>query len=336
MSSAVAAQHVDSTPPHDGDLAIELDGVWVKFGKKNRDEVVAVHDLSLRIPNSGVFCLVGPNGSGKTTTINLICGLLEPTDGRVHVFGRRPTRERSEVLRRIAVVPQETALYDTLTGRENLQFHGNYYGVPRDRLKSRIDNALEIVQLTDRQNHRVGTYSGGMQRRLTLARALLTEPKALLLDEPTLGVDVQSRQALWDRVRELADSGISVLLTTNYMEEAEALADFITIIDHGKKVVDGTLDQLRAKVAQHKLLLHFGTVGAAESAARMFDNAKLTADASATTVEVPLSAPKEALRVIGRLRDEHTDLGESIEGFELKEPNLQDVFLQFTGRALRD
>lgn len=177
------------------------------------------------------------------------------------MFGHRPTKDRKEVLRRLAVVPQETALYDTLTARENLQFHGHYYGVPRGDLKRRIDHVLEIVQLTDRQNDRVGTYSGGMQRRLTLARALLSEPQALLLDEPTLGVDVQSRQALWDRVRELANSGISVLLTTNYMEEAEELAD--VIVDRGRKVVEGTVEDLRTKVGQHRLQLRFTDADAA-------------------------------------------------------------------------
>lgn len=315
------------------DAAITLDNVWVRFGKPS-DPFIATHDLTLRIPRGKVFCLLGPNGSGKTTTINLISGLLTPSEGEVRVFGYVPHKQRPQTLSKIAVVPQETALYDSLDARENLLFHGHYYGVDAKRLPRLVDHVIDLVQLTDRAKHRVGTYSGGMQRRLTLARALLTEPDALLLDEPTLGVDVQSRRALWDRVRELADSGMSVLLTTNYMEEAEELADYITILDHGRKIVDGTLPELKAKVAEQRLVLHFDDAAIADEAAARLPNATRSPK-SATTVDVALGDPKEAMRLIGELRDSAA-CGDRLDGFELAEPNLQDVFLQFTGRALRD
>jgi ABC-2 type transport system ATP-binding protein len=315
------------------DPAITLDDVWVRFGK-GADPFVAIHNLTLRIPRGKVFCLLGPNGSGKTTVINLINGLLSPSEGHVRVFGHVPDTQRTQTLRKIAVVPQETTLYNSLDARENLLFHGHYYGVDAARLPKLVDHMIDLVRLSDRAKDRVGTYSGGMQRRLTLARALLTEPEALLLDEPTLGVDVQSRRALWDRVRELADGGMSVLLTTNYMEEAEELADYITIIDHGRKVVDGSLAQLKEKIAEQRLLLHFDSVESAEVAARQLPHASRPHRDSSTVIVV-LSDSREALTVISGLRDSER-LGDCLDGFELSEPNLQDVFLQFTGRALRD
>ncbi|MBZ4016041.1 ABC transporter ATP-binding protein [Streptomyces purpurogeneiscleroticus] len=314
--------------------SLVLDHVWVRFGK-GPDPFVALGDLSLSVERGEVFCLLGPNGSGKTTTINLISGLLTPSQGKVRVFGHVPARDRNEVLSKIAVVPQETALYESLNARENLQFHGHYYGVPADQLASRIEHVLELVGLTDRAKDRTGTYSGGMQRRLTLARALLTEPRALLLDEPTLGVDVQSRRALWDCVRDLADAGVSILLTTNYMEEAEALADYITILDHGKKIVEGTTAELKSRLAAQSLVMRFRSTPAAERARDVMNLPWGAVETTQTTVKVGLTDAKEALRVIGDLRND-TVLRDELDSFEVAEPNLQDVFLQYTGRALRD
>ncbi|WP_019548492.1 ABC transporter ATP-binding protein [Streptomyces sulphureus] len=329
-----ASEPIAGTESPEESAAITLDDVWVRFGKP-ADPVIAARELTLRIPRGKIFCLLGPNGSGKTTAINLISGLLSPSQGQVRVFGHTPDKDRTRTLSKIAVVPQETTLYDSLDARENLFFHGHYYGVDSARLPGLVDHVIDLVQLTDRAKHRVGTYSGGMQRRLTLARALLTEPEALLLDEPTLGVDVQSRRALWDRIRELADGGMSVLLTTNYMEEAEELADYITILDHGRKVVDGTLDELRARVAEQRLLLHFDAADVADQAAASLSRASRPGGEADATVEVALNDPKEAMRVVSSLR-ENGSLGDRLEGFEWSEPNLQDVFLQFTGRALRD
>jgi ABC-2 type transport system ATP-binding protein len=320
---------VGAQPP-----SIVLNDVWVRFGK-GPEPFVALSDLSLTVPKGKVFCLLGPNGSGKTTTINLISGLLTPSQGEVRVFGHVPAKERNEVLSRIAVVPQETALYESLTARENLRFHGRYYGVPADELPKRIEYVLGLVGLVDRSNDRAGTYSGGMQRRLTLARALLTRPQALLLDEPTLGVDVQSRRALWDCVRDLADSGVSILLTTNYMEEAEALADYITILDHGKKIVEGTTVELKSQLAAQSLMLRFRTTAAAQYAGEVISRVSRSVKLTAMVVEVGLSDAKDALQVINDVRSESL-LREELESFEVAEPNLQDVFLQFTGRALRD
>ncbi|MEV4497603.1 ABC transporter ATP-binding protein [Micromonospora arborensis] len=317
------------------DSVIELDRVSVRFHRRGKEEFVAVRELSFAIPRGQIFCLLGPNGSGKTTTINLICGLRKPTDGQVRVFGQEPHKERKTVLRNLAVMPQETALYDSLNARENLLFHGNYYGVSGD-LKAQVGEVLKLVQLTDRQNDRVGTYSGGMQRRLTLARALLTKPQALLLDEPTLGVDVQSRQAIWDRVRELADGGMSVLLSTNYMEEAETLADRILIIDRGAAVAEGTLAELKAKVTALRLVLRFASPDVAQAAERAMSALhRVTRDDQVVTVG--LEGSPQALEVLAALQQGRFGAQpRQIESFELKDANLQDVFLEFTGRSLRN
>jgi ABC-2 type transport system ATP-binding protein len=312
-----------------------LDGVTASFSRRGHEPVVAVRDLSFEISRGLIFCLLGPNGSGKTTTVNMICGLLAPKRGDIRVYGHSPSRERREVLRRLSVVPQETALYDSLTGRENLGFHAHYYGVPKGEVADRIARALDVVQLTDRQHDRVGTYSGGMQRRLALGRALLTAPDLLLLDEPTLGVDVQSRRAIWDRVRELADAGTSVLLTTNYMEEAEELADDIMIIDRGARVARGSLDELRAMVARQRLILHFPGSEAAQRAQATLA-AQQQVNVRDSTLEVELDDPREALRLVGVINDRLSGLSEGPQRFEFKESNLQDVFLRFTGRELRD
>ncbi|WP_198961175.1 ATP-binding cassette domain-containing protein [Pseudonocardia sp. MH-G8] len=315
--------------------AIVLDEAHVQFERRRHEPLVAVNEVSFAIPRGKVVCLLGPNGSGKTTTVNLICGLLRPTSGTVRVFGHDPVRNRRQVLESLAVVPQETALYDSLNAHENLVFHGRYYGVDSRQLPERIDSVLDLVQLTDRAKDRVGTYSGGMQRRLALARALLTEPQALLLDEPTLGVDVHSRAAIWDQIRALADQGMSVLLTTNYMEEAEQLSDHIVILDHGTKVVEGTLAELKDTAGKQRLLLHFADEESAVSAAQLIERGQTVARRDAT-VTVELSEAREALALIQRFEDTPSGLGGRLVRFELKESNLQDVFLQFTGRALRD
>jgi ABC-2 type transport system ATP-binding protein len=226
------------------EVVAEVEDVRVEFG--GREPFVALDAMTLRVPPGQVTCLLGPNGSGKTTLVNVLVGLLRPTSGTVRVLGLDPRRARREVLRHVAVVPQETAVHPQLTARENLRFHAGYYGVPRREVAERVEHALELVQLTARADARAGTFSGGMQRRLALARALMMRPRLLLLDEPTLGVDVQSREAIWGRIRAGAGEGGAVLLTTNYMEEAQTLGDDIVIIDRGRTVVSGALGDLVA------------------------------------------------------------------------------------------
>lgn len=316
--------------------AVVLADAAVRFGK-GEQSTTAVDALSLTIARGRVFCLLGPNGAGKTTTINLILGLVPTGEGTVHVFGKEPSRDRRAVLRRTAVVPQETALYEKLTGRENLEFHGQYYGVDRTELPHRIDRALEIIGLVDRQHQRVDTYSGGMRRRLAMGRTLITDSDLILLDEPTLGVDVHSRNEIWGRIKELARSGKAILLTTNYMDEADELADEILLIDRGRAVVHGTATELKARVGDAQLNLAFsGPATANKAAERLAAHPELAPELQGNSLLLRISSPERAIDTLRELPSTLGDLIDELEQFAVREPSLQDVFLHFTGRALRD
>ncbi|HLG75795.1 MAG TPA: ATP-binding cassette domain-containing protein [Ktedonobacteraceae bacterium] len=205
----------------------------------------AIDHLSLTVRQGEIFGLLGPNGSGKTTTVNIIAGLLQPTSGMVRIFGHDILESTDQVRRLLGVVPQETSLYEELSAWDNLEFHYDLFGLPAKQKCARISAILELVQLVDRKHSRVGTFSGGMKRRLALGRALLHDPQLLYLDEPTLGVDVQSRNALWTHIRSLRDAGKTILLTTNYLEEAEALCNRLAIIDHGLLIAIDSPEHLR-------------------------------------------------------------------------------------------
>jgi ABC-2 type transport system ATP-binding protein len=211
--------------------AIELRGLSKRFGT-----LTALDALTLSLDRGEIFGLLGPNGSGKTTTINIVSGLSKPTAGQALVFGFDITRDQRAVRSVLGSVPQETALYEELSAWDNMVFHADLYNVPSRGRNERIIDLLDLVQLTERRASRVSTFSGGMKRRLALARALLHEPQLLYLDEPTLGVDVQSRRALWDYILGLKAQGKTVLITTNYLEEANTLCDRLAILDRGKLV----------------------------------------------------------------------------------------------------
>ena len=223
-------------------VAIAIEGLTKDYGG-----VRAVDGLTLTIPEAEVFGLLGPNGSGKTTTINCLTGLLKPTAGRVAVEGYDVQSRGREAREVMGVSPQETAVYPYLTGRENVELFGQLYAVPKDKLRGRVDYAIEKVGLMDDAGRRVGRYSGGMKRRVSIAMALVTDPKVVLLDEPTVGMDPQSRRAIWDFVMELKDKGKAVLLTTHYMEEAEEICDRVGVIDHGKLIELGAPSSLKTK-----------------------------------------------------------------------------------------
>lgn len=303
----------------------------MEFRRRGAAPLVALESLSLDVPRGQVFGLLGPNGSGKTTSVNLLCGLLKPTSGTVVCEGIDVRTDVTAVRSLLGVVPQETALYDDLSADENLIFHARLYGVPRGERRARIDEVLELVGLAERRSDRVGTYSGGMQRRLALARSLITRPRVVVLDEPTLGVDVQSRAALWERVRQIADEGGTVLLTTNYMEEAQALADQLAILDHGKLITTGTPDELRAQLGQTFVDVRSKRLSPDSDLARIpgvtevawHDGiASISADADAATTR----------RILDwfSLHDPQAGL------VGVRRPDLNDVFLTLTGRALRD
>src|SRR2546425_12777136 len=212
---------------------------------KDFGSIRAVDHLTLTVQQGEIFGLLGPNGSGKTTTINMVSGLSVPTGGEVSVMGYDVRRDARRTRQILGSVPQETALYEELSAWTNLNFHADLFGIPRKEKKERIIRVLKLVQLLDRKDSRVGTFSGGMKRRLALGRALLHEPQLVYLDEPTLGVDVQARRAIWDYILSLRDQGKTVLITTNYLEEAQALCERIAIIDHGKLIAVDTPEHLK-------------------------------------------------------------------------------------------
>jgi daunorubicin resistance ABC transporter ATP-binding subunit len=308
--------------------AIELVDVTKRFG-----DFVAVDRLTLRITTGEIFGLLGPNGSGKTTTINMVSGLSRPTAGQVHVLGYDITRQARAVRAVLGAVPQETALYEELTAWANMIFHAELYGVPRRERDRRISDLLNLVQLADRRNSRVGTFSGGMKRRLALARALLHDPQLVYLDEPTLGVDVQSRRALWDYILALKTQGKTVLITTNYLEEANALCDRLAIIDHGKLVAldtpanlkrtfgDTVIDMETAPPVSSVLLERLRALPGVSAVSQHDSLLRVTigGEQQVTGQVVMLVTQETALRSIAQ-----------------REPDLNEIFLRLTGSALRD
>jgi ABC-2 type transport system ATP-binding protein len=214
---------------------------------KKFEDVTAVDDLSLEIEKGELFGLLGPNGAGKTTVIKVLCGLLEPTSGSVHVGGYDVRKETAKVKELIGVCPQDTAAYPFLSGRENVELFGNLHTMPKEKLRKNTEELLEKMGLSEDANRRLGKYSGGMKRRINLIMALVHDPETAFLDEPTVAMDPQSRHAVWDFIRELGKRGKTIILTTHYMEEAEELCDRIGIIDHGRLIALGSPKQLRDK-----------------------------------------------------------------------------------------
>jgi ABC-2 type transport system ATP-binding protein len=222
------------------EAAIVIENLTKKF-----EDVTAVDGLSLVVDKGELFGLLGPNGAGKTTTINILCGLLEPTTGSVKVGGYDALKEPNKIKELIGVSPQETAVYPHLTGKENIELFANLHAMSKEKMKKNVDDLLQKLSLSDHSKRRAGKYSGGMMRRINLAMALVHDPEIAFLDEPTVGMDPQSRRAVWDFIRELRKQNKTVLLTTHYMEEAEELCDRIGIIDNGKLISLGTPQQLK-------------------------------------------------------------------------------------------
>lgn len=312
--------------------SIELHEATVRFKRRNAEPLTALDRLSLRIGPGQVFALLGPNGSGKTTTVNLICGLIRPTAGKVLVGGTDVGEDVAAVRAMIGVVPQETALYNDLTAQENLTFHARLYRVPRDEREERIGEVLDLVGLTARRHDRAGTYSGGMQRRLALARALLTRPSVVILDEPTLGVDVQSRAAIWERVRRLAKEGRTVLLTTNYMEEAQALADYVAILDHGRLIATGTVPELQEKAGRSFVEIEADLDDGQVEELRRLPGIEGVERRSGKL----LMATRDGSHAMPKILDQLHDQGVDPRAIAMRQPDLNDVFLRLTGRELRD
>jgi ABC-2 type transport system ATP-binding protein len=293
---------------------------------KRFEALTAVDGLDMAIEEGEVFALLGPNGAGKTTFISMLCTLIKPTSGSALVAGHDIIREGLEVRRNIGIVFQEPSVDDLLTGRENLELHSLLYGVPRREIPPRIERLMALVGLKDREESLVRTYSGGMRRRLEIARGLIHEPKILFLDEPTLGLDPASRQAVWGYIRELKDrSGTTVILTTHYMEEADDLSDRVAIIDRGRIREMGSPDDLKAKIGGDIVVLK-GDVNP-EAFARLDFVTEVTREEEGLRLTVK-DAPKRLKTIL--------DLCPSLDAVEVRRVTLEDVFLKFTGRQIRE
>ena len=293
---------------------------------KRYAEVTAVDGVSLEIPEGEVFGLLGPNGAGKTTLISMLSTLVRPTSGTAVVAGRDINLEPLEVRRNIGIVFQEPSVDDLLTGRENLYLHSMLYGVPRAEIPGRIDRMLEMVKLTDRAGSLVKTYSGGMRRRLEIARGLIHRPKILFLDEPTLGLDPASRKAVWTHIRELKKThNTTIILTTHYMEEADSLADRIGIINRGKIIELDTPDALKRKVGRDLVFV----TGA-------LDEAAVRALPFVQSVECEGGRYKISIEDSGVNLQALLNAGGRIDEVEVRRVTLDDVFLKFAGQQISD
>jgi ABC-2 type transport system ATP-binding protein len=308
--------------------------IEVEALRKEYDELVAVDDVSFTARPGEIFGLLGPNGAGKSTTIGCISGLLSPTGGRVRIQGHDVAREPRAAKARMGIVPQEVALYEDLAAEENLRFWGEAYGLRGGRLAERVRSVLETVGLSDRAGDRVETFSGGMKRRLNFGCGVVHNPKVLLLDEPTAGVDPQSRVRLLDLVREQARVGTTVIYTTHYMEEAQDLCDRIAIVDRGKLLAMGTLDELRRMVGEKDLVRLAGRFdsAAATRALEALDDVKvLSAAADALTI-----AAAGASRKLPAIFTALASAGSDIHETTLSVPSLESLFITLTGRELRE
>ncbi len=306
-----------------GAPAIQVSDLVRRYG-----QLEAVRGVTFAVGPGETFGFLGPNGAGKSTTISMLCTLLRPTSGSARVAGFDVVTERAEVRKRIGLVFQDTTLDDYLTAQENLRFHAELYGVPRGLTGSRIADVLRMVGLMDRRDGLVRTFSGGMKRRLEIARGLLHSPRVLFLDEPTVGLDPQTRAHIWGYIEELRQrEAITMFLTTHYMDEAEH-CDRIAIIDEGRVVVEGTPEELKASVGQDRVQIATGDNAAAIAAlARRF-----SLDGTVSEGSVAFYVPRGET-FVPRL---FAELGVPINSVSITRPTLDDVFMTYTGRTIRD
>jgi ABC-2 type transport system ATP-binding protein len=301
---------------------------------KSFGTLTAVDDVSFEVRDGEIFGLLGPNGAGKTTTINMICGVLRPDGGRVLVDDTDIWIEPKTVKQSLGVVPQEIAVYEDLTARDNLNFWGSLYGLRGSDLRRRVDDALSRVGLAERARDKVKSFSGGMKRRLNLCMGLLHRPKFLLLDEPTVGIDPQARLAILEVIREAAAAGSTVLYTTHYMDEAQELCDRIAIIDHGRILTIGTLEELTRMAGEGEMLRLTGSFDDDVARARLegLEGVRLhSVEGGRAVLSVAADGPG-LTAILPRLLG--SELG--IDDVSIQQPSLQSVFIRLTGRELRD
>ncbi len=303
--------------------AISVNGLVKRY-----DEVEAVRGIAFEVHAGEVFGFLGPNGAGKSTTINMLCTLVRPTEGSAQVAGHDVVHERDEVRRNIGLVFQDSTLDGYLTAEQNLRLHGELYGVPRSALEQRMEQVMQMVGLWERRASLVNTFSGGMKRRLEIARGLLHSPRVLFLDEPTVGLDPQTRSSIWSYIRELKErEDITIFMTTHYMDEAE-YCDRIAIMDQGRIIVLDTPEQLKAKVGKDRVQIHTDDDQVAIDALRERFGIDATLAEGAVTFGVPAGE-----EFVPRL---FAELGLAIKTVSVARPSLDDVFMAHTGSTIRD
>jgi ABC-2 type transport system ATP-binding protein len=312
------------------DIAIETIGLIKRYG----EDLLAVDGINLAIEANTIYSLLGPNGAGKTTTLSILTTLLEPTAGSASICGLDVVKQANMVRKRIGVTFQETVLDGALTGRQALDFHGKLYQQNKTRRQAKIEELLALVELEDAADRKISTYSGGMKRRLELIRGLMTEPDVLFLDEPTLGLDPQSRVRLGDYIIDLKENqGLTLLLTTHYMDEAQLLSDRVGIIDHGKIVAEDKpselIDQMGADVIQIE------GQGDSNQFVQAVKALPFTQGASAVNgvIQIGVDSGNRRLVEVVSVAD---NKGFRIEDISVAKPSLSDVFLKYTGRQFRD
>ncbi len=310
------------------DLAVSVSDLTHCYG-----ELTAVDGLSLDVEKGKLVSLLGPNGAGKTTMMKVLVTLLPLQKGKVAISGHDLERERDEVRSSIGIVFQEVTLDSELTVWETMEFHGRIYGMEKEARRKRIDELLKVVELDEKKDVVVEKLSGGMKRRLEVARGLLTSPTVLFLDEPTTGLDPQTRLHIWEQIARVRDGGTTIVLSTHNMEEADRLSDEICIIDHGKLLVRGTPDELKTSLGGNVILLSTNDDRRAEQFLKELSS---VGDVKSTSSGLAISVNAEGSQLLPRLLSGLNDSSVEVLSVQLKKPTLDDVFIHYTGRGLRE
>lgn len=308
---------------------LKVENLYKSFGN-----IKAVDGISFTVNKGEVFGLLGPNGAGKSTTISIISTLLKPTSGEIIFEGKNIFSAHSSIRQKLGVVPQEIALYPTLSGYENLKFWGNLYGLKGQELKQRINEVSNIIGLNGRLKDKVEKYSGGMKRRLNIGAALLHRPELLIMDEPTVGIDPQSRSHILDTVLKLNDQGLTIIYTTHYMEEAENLCNRICIMDEGKIIASGTQQEL-VELVKEKTQINIKLDSVSDSILDSFRNIPGVIDATVDEDIINLYGDNGDI-LLAQIIAKVSEHKKRIQSIDVKKPNLEAVFLHLTGKALRD
>jgi ABC-2 type transport system ATP-binding protein len=323
---------------------LEARGLRKVYKRAKAQPLIAVDHIDLQVRSGEIFSLLGPNGAGKTTTISMLCGLLKPSEGDAIIDGHSITHQPIAAKQRLGIVPQEIALYDRFSPLRNLRFFGQLYGLRGADLDKRIDEILELVDLSDRRNDPVASFSGGMKRRINIAAGLLHRPALLFMDEPTVGIDPQNRRRVLDLIKHLRDQyGITVFYTSHLMEEVQELSDRIAIVDHGRLIALGTLaelvqqigeeDRITLQLAQAELSPQLRSQLAARFASPI--RLDIQADSEHQHTIIQLFA-KQGRKLLPQLLQLLNDADQEVQSIDLREPDLEAVFLSLTGRQLRD